>query len=37
MKRSKMSSGRSRRSFRAGTRVNGKNVRRTPMRGGYRL
>lgn len=36
-KRQRMSRGKSRRVFRKGTRVNGKNLRARPMRGGWRL
>jgi len=37
MRRFKMSRGASRRSFRRGSRVKGKNFRAMPMRGGIRL
>lgn len=36
-KRKRMTRSKSRRSFRKGTRVSGKNLRSRPMRGGWRL
>lgn len=36
-KRKHMSRGKSRRNFRKGARVKGKNLRARPMRGGWRL
>lgn len=37
MRRSRMSRGRSRRSFRRGTHVHRRNMSATPMRGGFRI
>lgn len=37
MRRQRMSKGKSRRNFRNGTKIQSKNMRSTPMRGGWRL
>ena len=37
MKRSKLPSGKSKGNFNSGLKTNGKNMRSTPMRGGWRL
>lgn len=37
MRRHRMSRRQNKRNFRRGTRVRGKNLRATPMRGGFRI